>query len=578
MKYLFFILMLIFVFSGCDDSSSNNPKNDADTCHDADLFEDEDVSDNETDEDAVADEDEISDETIDEESDTDEITSDSDIPECENGEEKTEKCGYNNNGAMHYICENGTWVIDIECDDPDACLNDDTHSENCGAGNAGTIVYTCIDGAWAVTSECDKPVECEDGAVKAEAGSYYECIIGEWKLKRKTYQWGSSEWENNGSAIAVDAEGSVYIAGYTAFVMEGDTMVGGDYDSFVTKFSSTGEKLWTKQIGTEDNEYPSSVLVDNSGDIYVVGMSNGIFDGALSNGNDDIFIAKFDKEGNKIWIKQFGTTASDMIGDAATDGTSIYVTGSTGSAFAGTINLGSTDAFLVKFDSNGNLVWNKMIGSTEEDFGYGVTVSNSGDIFITGLTAGNIDGVTNTGDYDIFVTKFQNDGTKEWTLLSGTEAQEQGKGIFTDASGNIYVYGETYIESETENGNFKAMLTKFDSSRNKLWNVIWGSPQTEQVTSGVIDSAGFIYIAGHTTGSIDGNTNIGYNDIYITKFDGDGNKIETYQFGTESDEGLMDMVIDSYDVMYATGSAILGLDGNSDISSNYLNPFFMMIK
>jgi len=127
----------------------------------------------------------------------------------------------------------------------------------------------------------------------------------------------------------------------------------------------------------------------------------------------DAFLAKFDSSGNPLFIRQFGTTGNDIgYGVAVDSGGNVYVTGST----AGTLGasaFGSLDIFLAKFDPSGNKLFTQQVGTPFDDIGYGVAVESSNNAYITGSTAGNLDGNTSSGLLDIFLTKYNPSGVKQ---------------------------------------------------------------------------------------------------------------------------------------------------------------------
>ena len=117
---------------------------------------------------------------------------------------------------------------------------------------------------------------------------------------------------------------------------------------------------------------------------------------------------------SKQWTKLLGTS-SDEDGNGVTVDSSgnIYVTGRTGGALDSIANSGSSDIFLVKYDSTGEKPWTKLLGTSSDDYGFGVTVDSSDNIYVTGYTAGGLDNNSNSGSLDIFLVKFNSDGVKQ---------------------------------------------------------------------------------------------------------------------------------------------------------------------
>ena len=129
------------------------------------------------------------------------------------------------------------------------------------------------------------------------------------------------------------------------------------------------------------------------------------------------------------WTKLLGSSTSDRsYGVAtATDG-SIYITGYTFGSLGGQTNSGSYDAFLAKYSSDGIQTWTKLLGSSSSELSLGVATATDGSIYITGYSGGDLDGETNAGGDDAFLTKYSSDGTKAWTKLLGGSSNDRSYG------------------------------------------------------------------------------------------------------------------------------------------------------
>ena len=137
---------------------------------------------------------------------------------------------------------------------------------------------------------------------------------------------------------------------------------------------------------------------------------------------------------------------------------------------------GGDDIFLVKYNSNGTKQWTKQFGSTENDRGLGVTVDSSDNIYVTGYTEGGLDGNTNSGEKDIFLVKYNSSGTKLWSQQLGTPTYEEANGVTVDSSDNIYVTGWTRGGLDTYLGGDDTFLVKYNSSGTKQWARQFGAP------------------------------------------------------------------------------------------------------
>ena len=108
------------------------------------------------------------------------------------------------------------------------------------------------------------------------------------------------------------------------------------------------------------------------------------------------------------------------------------------------------------------------MGTSGEDQAYALTTGNDGAIYVSGSTYGNLDGQTNSGDYDAFVTKYNPNGTKVWTKLLGTSDNDQASALTTGNDGAIYVSGSTYgnLDGQTNSGGRDAFIIKYHLSLN----------------------------------------------------------------------------------------------------------------
>ncbi len=219
MRFFVFMLFLIFVFIGCDDSSNNkqNPLTDSDiesivdenepyTDEDTDLINDESIP---VDEDICLDEDENSDvdpdtdieSDMDDAVDTDENDDDSDV--CVNASERTASCGLNDNGTITQICNNGEWEDSGTCNDPDECINDLTRSVVCGYNNNGSLNQICTNGAWVDSGTCNDTDVCVNGSISSDqcglnntGVKVKNCVNGQWVYEECWTAHGMLLWSD----------------------------------------------------------------------------------------------------------------------------------------------------------------------------------------------------------------------------------------------------------------------------------------------------------------------------------------------------------------------------------------------
>ncbi len=373
--------------------------------------------------------------------------------------------------------------------------------------------------------------------------------------------------------ITTDPSGNVYVTGMTTGGLDGNSNAGGN-DLFVVKYNSSGIKQWTQQLGTSAYDRGCGIISDSSGNVYVTGYTKGDgLDGNISAGSSDLFVVKYNSSGIKQWTKQLGSSHIDY-GQGITSDSSgnIYVTGYTYGSLDGNTSAGSSDLFVVKYNSSGIKQWTKQLGSSGNDFGYSIISDPSGSLYVTGETYGGLDGNNNSGSHDLFVVKYNSSGVKKWTQQLGTSAIDRGNGITSDSSGNVYVTGYTQggLDGNTNAGWSDLFVVKYNSSGVKKWTQQLGTSSSEEGTGITSDSSGNVYVTGYTQGSLDGNTNAGNDDLFVVKYNSSGVKQWTKQLGTSAYDGGFGITSDSSGNVYVAAHSGGGLDGNTNTGSIFV--------
>jgi hypothetical protein len=394
-------------------------------------------------------------------------------------------------------------------------------------------------------------------------GLYFSVLTASTQELIWTKQWGTSS-NDYGRGITSDSSGNVYIAGYTSGALDGNSNSGSS-DLFITKYSSDGTKLWTKQWGTSSSDYGRGITNDSSGNLYITGYTSGALDGNSNIGSMDLFITKFDNNGTKLWTKIWGTSDYDEAYSIASDSSgNVYITGYTQGTFDGYSDNGSNDIFVTKYSGDGIHLWTKQINSTYSTYGEAITSDSSGNVYITGYTQGTFDGNSPIGSEDVFVVKFSSNGTRLWSRLWGTINNDEAYGIASDSSGNVYITGYTQgsFNGYSLSGGTDVFVTKYSSEGNHLWTKQWGTSGSETGYSITSDLSENLYITGYTYGTFDGYSNNGGQDLFVTKYDNNGTILWTKQWGSSSNDTAYGINNDISDQIYITGRTYGVLDGN----------------
>jgi PKD repeat protein len=407
-----------------------------------------------------------------------------------------------------------------------------------------------------------------DGNTSAGLDDLFLVKYDSFGVKQWTRQMGTSV-DESARGVAVDGSGNVYVTGDTSGGLDGNTNAGSN-DLFLVKYDGSGVKQWTRQMGTSTNDYAYGVAVDGSGNVYVTGVTFGGLDGNTNAGSNDLFLVKYDGSGVKQWTRQMGTSASDIAHSVAVDGSgNVYVTGDTSGGLDGQWHDGGSDIFLIKFSGGGIKRWTRQMGTGGMDYAYGVAVDGSSNVYVTGYTNGGLDCNTNAGSNDLFLVKY--DG-RDWTRQMGTSTPDYAKGVAVDVSGNVYVTGYTDggLDGNTNAGYHDLFLVKYDSAGVKQWTRQMGTSTSEEANGVAVDGSGNVYVTGVTFGGLDGNTNAGWIDLFLVKYDGSGVKQWTRQMGTSTNDYAYGVAVDVSGNVYVTGYTDGGLDGNTNAGSNDL--------
>ena len=337
--------------------------------------------------------------------------------------------------------------------------------------------------------------------------------------------------------------------------------------SFITGNCFGDEKVWTKIYGSTTNDYSLAVSIDSAGNCYVAGTTLGEFDGQTNAGGFDICLTKYNSFGIKQWTRIYGSSADDFGNGVSIDSAgNCYVAGYTTGEFDGQINAGGRDICLTKYNSSGTKQWTRIYGSSADDYGNGVSVDFENNIYVAGATSGGFDGQINTGMIDICLTKFNFSGTKQWTKIYGSSENDYGNSVSVDSVGNIYVAGKTNGEFDEQKniGDYDICLVKFNSFGTKQWTEIYGSPEWDSGNGVSVDFEDNIYVAGTTFGEFSMQTNAGASDICLTKFKPSKTKEWVRIYGSSDYDSGNSVSVDSAGNIYVAGKTDGEFDGQTN--------------
>jgi len=322
--------------------------------------------------------------------------------------------------------------------------------------------------------------------------------------------------------------GSSYDYGYSVVeTSDGGLVVTGSTDSFgngtqvyLLKTDSTGNLLWEKNFGGTSDDYGRSVVETSDGGLVVTG-------GTSSFGNGyQVYLLKTDSDGNLLWENNFGGSNSDYgysVVEASDGG--LVVTGGTSSFGNG------YQVYLLKTNSGGNLLWEKSFGGSIEDFGQRYDSGNSvietadGGLVVTGNSEFIDNNDPDNDHMELYLLKTDSIGNLLWekNFVGTGSTYTYGHSAIETTDGGLVVAGATHSFGDDE----RVYLLKTDSNGNLLWEKGHGSSSGNSGKSVIETTDGGLVVTGITTL---GN----YYQVYLLKTDSNGNLLWENNFGGSS--------------------------------------------
>lgn len=426
--------------------------------------------------------------------------------------------------------------------------------------------------------------------------------------------------------IVADESGNIYLTGFTsatsgiATAGMQTTYGGGNYDAFVSKFSISGQRLWTTYIGGNGSDFGNAISLDVFGNIYIAGTTSStsglaVGEGLLvdyAGGQYDGFSAKFSSNGSLLWCTYLGGFLEDgaiaidvsQQGNLAvlgyTHSSDTYVTDNYQNTFGG----GATDMLLTVYNENGELQWNTYIGSTGDEYGNQVAYMGNDYIIVGGSTSSTsnvaVGGFQTTyggGISDGYVGVFNADGTMFWSSYVGGPAEDEVHDISINMNNDIYLSGSTASISGVATvgasqvsyggGEYDAFIGQFTINGEKNWVTYFGGEGLDRGNGVAVDELGNVFLGGITSSL----SNIFHNgfqteigggtDLMFAFFTGDGLKEWSSYYGGMDDEAMFDMNPDENSrALFAgsTQSSSIGFNGWDTSYGGNTDAFFGKVQ
>ena len=365
--------------------------------------------------------------------------------------------------------------------------------------------------------------------------------------------------EDRTVAVAVAGDGSIFMAGQFqgAINLGGANLVSaGSYDIYLARYTADGAHVWSRRYGDASSQSAFDLAVNSLGQPALVGSFQGTVDfggGPLTSaGGYDVYVAKFDANGNHLWSRRYGDP-SDQLGTGVGCGSGghVAVTG----LFSGTVNFGGdtltsaggTDVFLFQLDSSSGFhMWSDRFGDGNDQSALDLAAHVQGRITIVGRADGSINfggGVlTSVGGSDVFIAQFESWGAHRWSDLYGGVQHDAAYGVdFHRSSQSVAVTGHFAVTANfggaplTSIGSTDLFLAKYDTNGNHMWSYRWGTNAQDIARDVSVSPLGEVAFTGYFEGSGSfgggGVNSAGLSDLFIATYDLSGNHIESLTAG-----------------------------------------------
>ena len=404
------------------------------------------------------------------------------------------------------------------------------------------------------------------------------------KLSWATYYGGSDKDE--GHAIVADKSNNIYVGGLThsssniATSGAHQTVFGGISDMFLVKFSTAGIRQWCTYLGGTKGEQLYGEACDSFGNIFFTGYTESktqiatpgahqdTLNGPVLNGGD-AFLGEFTPSGTLVWCTYESGPGQDRgHGIAIGRKGNLFVNGTCESttemaspgAFQTIYGGGLDDAFISKWDTNGNFYWCTYYGGTGDDRGRRVITDTNGDLYVEGFTT-SPSGLSSTGSYqanwyasydedstalyDGWVARFRPNGTRVWGSYYGGEGKDQAMSLAIDnANQCLYLVGPTESATNissagsfqpTFGGDSDGFIAKFTLTGTRTWGSYIGNTSSEELYDAEMDKFGFLYLYMRTGGTFPITPNVyqtvshGHDETVVIKFNPGDNCLDSYE-------------------------------------------------
>ncbi len=377
-------------------------------------------------------------------------------------------------------------------------------------------------------------------------------------------------------AICSTADGGAVVAGLT-LSNNGDVSVNyGSYDVWLVKLQANGTIEWQKSLGGSSDDVANSIQQTNDGGYILAGYTfsnNGDVSG--NHGSSDCWIVKLNSSGNLVWQKTFGGSGIDNASKIIQTSDNGFIVAASSDTNDGDVtgNHGNRDYWILKLDAAGILQWQKSLGGTGFDMARGILQADDGYV-VAGWSNSNNGDVTGAyGGDDYWVVKLDLVGNLVWQKTLGGSSHEQAFSITKNDNEEFIVAGLSSSNDGDVTGNTDSdfWIVKLNTFGNIVWQKTFGVGGVDRATDIIFVNGGYVIVGWAEASS----GNHGGRDYWVIKIDDSGNLIWQKTLGGSANDDAYS-VCQALDGGYFISGVTFSNDG--DVIGNHGQADYWVVK
>lgn len=372
----------------------------------------------------------------------------------------------------------------------------------------------------------------------------FPLLVGAKSVETSQFGYGGA-YNDLFNSVEKTEDGGYIVVGSTKSkkINEVSTGVG---NGLVVKYDKEGNVVWSKYYGGNGHEEFYDVTVVSDGYVAVGYTASTDIDGLNNSGANDGLVVKFDKEGNIVWQTLIGGTGDDYIhAIKETNDGNLIVVGRFASSIGEHTNNGGLDGFIGMVSSDGELIDSNLYGGDQDEAFYDLEIAHNG-IYVVGYSKSDISNHTNIGLQDAVMVRFDEDLVDEWEVFFGNTKTDMFRSIKSTIDGGFIVAG---FDTNSKNDpsiplNSNGVLIKYDKNGGIEWSKVYGGASTDSFEKvEVMKNGDYVVVGKGYSADIEGVTNNGDQEGFIVLYNSKGELLWHEWIGGTSLDILTDATI-----------------------------------